>query len=117
MVNPGALILIVVAIKLIAPNREDRPERCKLKIAKSTAAPLCASIDERGGYIVHPVPAPCSTIADTNSSIKDGGRSQKLMLLSLGNAISGAPISTGSIQFPKPPKRIGITMKKIIKIA
>jgi hypothetical protein len=28
-----------VVMKLIAPNKEETPERCKLKIAKSTDAP------------------------------------------------------------------------------
>lgn len=36
------------------------------------------------------------------------------MLFSRGNAISGAPIINGTIQFPNPPIRIGMTMKKII---
>jgi len=38
-VKPGALILIIVVIKLIAPKMEEAPARCKLKIAKSTAPP------------------------------------------------------------------------------
>jgi hypothetical protein len=39
------------------------------------------------------------------------------MLFILGKAISAAPIINGTIQFPKPPINVGITMKKIIKIA
>ena len=35
---PGARILIIVVIKLIAPNIDEIPAKCKLKIAKSTAA-------------------------------------------------------------------------------
>jgi len=31
-------MLIIVAMKLIAPNKEATPDRCKLKIAKSTEA-------------------------------------------------------------------------------
>jgi hypothetical protein len=34
-----ARIFIIVTIKLIAPIIEDAPERCKLKIAKSTDGP------------------------------------------------------------------------------
>jgi hypothetical protein len=34
-----------------------------------------------------------------------------------GKAISTAPIKIGTNQFPKPPIKIGITMKKIIKNA
>ena len=36
---PGALIFNTVVIKLIAPNNEDTPAKCKLKIAKSTDPP------------------------------------------------------------------------------
>ena len=43
-----------------------------------------------------------------------GGSSQKLMLLSRGNAMSGAPIINGMNQLPKPPISAGITEKKII---
>ena len=39
----------IVVIKLIAPKIEDAPERCKLKIAKSTDGPECACTLERGG--------------------------------------------------------------------
>ena len=46
--------------------------------------------------------------------VKAGGRSQNLRLFKRGKAISGAPNIKGTNQFPKPPIRIGITMKKII---
>jgi hypothetical protein len=39
----------MVVIKLIAPNKDETPARCKLKIAKSTAAPECATILLNGG--------------------------------------------------------------------
>lgn len=68
----------------------------------------------RGGYTVHPVPAPASTVEEARRSRNDGGNSQKLMLFMRGNAISGAPIISGTSQFPNPPIMIGITMKKII---
>lgn len=51
---------------------------------------------------------------EARRSRKDGGRSQKLMLFIRGNAMSGAPIISGTSQFPNPPIMIGITMKKII---
>lgn len=38
-VNPGALIFMIVTTKLIAPNKEEIPAKCKLKIDKSTAGP------------------------------------------------------------------------------
>jgi hypothetical protein len=37
--HTGTRILIIVTIKLIAPNNEAIPARCKLKIARSTEAP------------------------------------------------------------------------------
>ena len=39
MINHVSLIFKIVQIKLIAPNKEDNPDKCKLKIAKSTAGP------------------------------------------------------------------------------
>jgi hypothetical protein len=104
-------------MKLIAPKIDAAPDKCKLKIAKSTEAPECAWIEDNGGYTVHPVPAPPSTKAENNKRSNDGGNNQKLILFIRGNAISGAPISKGTNQFPKPPIKIGITMKKIIKNA
>lgn len=86
-------------------------------MAKSTDGPACAKFLDRGGYTVHPVPAPFSTAADDNSSIRDGGRSQNLILLRRGNAMSGAPSINGRSQLPNPPINTGITRKKIIKNA
>lgn len=60
------------------------------------------------------MPAPASTVEEARRRKKDGGRSQKLMLFIRGKAISGAPIISGTSQFPKPPIRIGMTIKKII---
>ncbi len=56
--SPGALIFKIVTIKLIDPIIELAPDKCKLKIAKSTEGPECAKIPDNGGYTVHPVPAP-----------------------------------------------------------
>lgn len=49
-----------------------------------------------------------------SSRVRDGGRSQNLMLFIRGNAMSGAPSISGTSQFPNPPIIIGITMKKIM---
>ena len=83
--NFGDLILIIVVMKLIAPNKELTPAKCNEKIAKSTLPPECASIPDNGGYTVHPVPAPFSTSADATNNVKEGCNSQKLMLFNLGN--------------------------------
>lgn len=74
-------------------------------------------LEARGGYTVHPVPAPFSTAAEEISSKSEGGRSQNLILLSRGNAMSGAPSISGNNQLPNPPIKIGITRKKIIRNA
>lgn len=83
-------------------------------MARSTEAPAWARLPARGGYTVHPVPAPASTVDEARRRRKDGGRSQKLMLFMRGKAMSGAPIIRGTSQLPNPPIMMGITMKKII---
>lgn len=45
--------------------------------------------------MVHPVPAPLSVSPDIISRLRLGGRSQKLILFSLGKLMSGAPIWIG----------------------
>lgn len=42
------------------------------------------------------LPAPPSAKELINNKINEGGKSQKLILLRRGNAISGAPICTGN---------------------
>jgi hypothetical protein len=83
-------------------------------MVRSTGAPAWARLPANGGCTVHPVPAPASTIEEASRRRKDGGRSQKLILFIRGNAISGAPIISGTNQLLNLPIRIGITMKKII---
>jgi hypothetical protein len=51
-------ILIVVEMKFTAPRMEDTPARWREKMARSTDAPAWAIPLARGGYTVHPVPAP-----------------------------------------------------------
>src|SRR3954453_15848831 len=68
--------------------------------------------------MVQPAPRPGalrspSTNSDVTSSANDDGSSQNEMLFMRGNAISGAPIISGTIQLRKPPIIAGITMKKI----
>ena len=102
------LMLIVVVIKFNAPNKEEIPAKCKANIDKSTAGPLLYGISLKGGYRVHPLPAPPENRPNTNNP-KLGGYSQKLMLFNLGIAISGLPINIGNNQLPKPPIKPGIT--------
>ena len=92
MVIPGALILKIVVMNFIAPIIEEAPAQCKLKIARSTDPPEWVWGPDKGGYTVHPVPAPCSTKEEANRRSKAGGNNQKLKLFNLGKAISGAPM-------------------------
>jgi hypothetical protein len=116
-VIPGLRILNIVVIKFIAPKIEAAPERCKEKIAKSTDGPECACTLLKGGYTVQPVPAPASTRVEAKIKNKEGGNNQKLILFILGKDMSGAPNINGTKKLPKPPIKIGITIKKIIAIA
>lgn len=67
--------------------------------------------------MVHPVPTPFSTAADLKRRRSEGGRSQNLILFIRGKAMSGAESMRGTNQFPNPPIKIGITIKKIISRA
>lgn len=106
-----------VAIKLAAPKIDLAPARCNEKIAISTGGPLWAVLPDRGGYTVHPVPAPFSTSVLPSRSIKAGISNHNLMLFIRGNLISGAERVKGESQFPNPPIITGITKKKIIRNA
>ena len=101
-------------MKLTAPKIDEAPARCRLKIERSTDPPAWAMPLANGGQTVQPVPAPLSTRPPLSSKVKDGGRSQNLILFIRGKAMSGAPIIKGTNQFPNPPIIIGITMKKIM---
>lgn len=109
--------LNTVEIKFTDAIIDEAPARWREKIARSTDGPACAMFLDSGGYNVHPVPTPFSTAADLSRRRSDGGRSQNLMLFIRGNAISGADSISGISQFPNPPMKIGITMKKIISRA
>lgn len=84
-----------MAIKFIAPNSDDIEVKCIAKIAISTDAELCDCIPDKGGYIVHPVPAPDSIKVDDTIHTNAGGNSQNDILFSLAKDISEAPINRG----------------------
>ena len=50
-------------------------------------------------------------MVEPSRSRNAGTSSQKLMLFIRGNAMSGAPIISGTNQLPKPPTIAGMTMK------
>ena len=116
-VMPGARILKMVTMKLIAPRIEEIPAKCSEKIAISTDMPGCEAAVERGGYNVQPVPAPSPMTDDKSRRQKDGGRSQKLILFIRGKAMSGAPIMSGTAKLPKPPISAGMTKKNTMMSA
>lgn len=86
----------IVVIKFIAPKREEIPAKCKDKILKSTEILLLPNKEERDGYKVQPVPTPLPINVDINNKNKEGGNNQKLILFSLGNAVSNVPINIGT---------------------
>ena len=55
-----------------------------------------------------------STNIEASSRAKENGSSQNEMLFMRGNAMSGAPIISGTSQLPKPPIIAGMIMKKIM---
>src|SRR6202048_2387512 len=117
-VMPGARILKIVVMKLMAPRIEEAPARWIDRIANSTAGPGWPEVDS-GAYNVQPAPTPLapgspSMKEEIKSSAKEAGNSQNEMLFMRGNAMSGAPIISGTIQLPNPPIIAGITMKKIM---
>ncbi|MNL74025.1 hypothetical protein D3C87_1995800 [compost metagenome] len=56
-VMPGARMLRMVVMKLMAPRIDDAPATCSEKIARSTAGPGMPLV-ESGGYMVQPPPTP-----------------------------------------------------------
>ena len=111
--NPSPRMLMIVVIKFTDPRILLTPARCNAKIPISTALPEWPKTD-KGGYTVHPVPTPLSTIPEAIKRRKAGGISQNLILFIRGKAMSGALIISGMSQLPKPPIIVGITKKKII---
>ncbi len=119
IVMPGARMLKMVVMKLMAPRIDEAPARCRARITKSIAGPGWPTLEERGGYMTQPPPNPSipgapSMCIEIMRSRNEKGSSQNEMLFMRGNAMSGAPIMIGTNQLPKPPMRAGMTMKKIM---
>lgn len=56
------------------------------------------------------VPAPFSIVAENTNNSKLGTNNQKLILFSLGNAMSGPPTNNGNKKLPNPPIKAGIQL-------
>lgn len=74
-------------------------------------------IEVNGGYIVQPTPFKTLFIDELIINIKEGIRSQNLILFNRGKHKSIVLIIKGISQLPNPPIIAGITIKKIIIIA
>ena len=59
--------------------------------------------------------APLSTVLLVITMDSDCSSYQSLMFFMCGKAASGAPNIKGTNQFPNPPIRISLSMKKVIK--
>ena len=93
---------------------EKIPPKWREKIIISTDISLWYSKDERGGYTVHPVPAPPEKKEDPKRKNIAGKIIQSLKLLRRGKCISLKPNINGKSQLENPPIKMGITTKKII---
>ena len=58
-----------------------------------------------------PPESPSTNMRHAPGTAKEKGSSQKEMLFMRGNAMSGAPIISGTSQLPKPPIMAGMIMK------
>ena len=70
------LIFIIVTKKFIDPIIELAPAKWRLKIAMSTEVPEWAIAADKGGYTVHPVPAPLLARVEPNNK-NNAGRSNQ----------------------------------------
>ncbi len=123
-VMPGARMLKMVVMKLMAPRIDEAPARWKDRMTRSMAGPGEPVFDDMGGYMVQPPakpfwpsPGPEGVRIDTHSRQNEAISSQNEILFRRGKAMSGEPIISGTNQLPKPPIIAGMTMKKIMMTA
>ena len=99
-VMPGARMFSIVVMMLIDPMIDEAPMMWMAKIARSMPGPICTV---SGAYSVQPAAvAPPGAKNEVTSRIAAGGSSQKLQLFMRANAMSGAPIMSGTCQFANP---------------
>ena len=115
---PGARILKMVVMKLIAPRIEEMPARWMAEDREVHGGTWRAL----GGKRRIDGPACADAMATgrpgeekgVRSSAKEAGSSQNEILFMRGNAMSGAPIIKGTIQLPNPPIIAGMIVKNIM---
>src|SRR3546814_11259102 len=100
---PGARMLKMVVMKLMAPRMDEAPARCIEKIVMSTESPGCPRTLDSGGSIVHPAPAPLPRKAENSSRPKEGRSSQQMSLFIHGTDMYHARIINGTTQAPNTP--------------
>ncbi len=111
---PGARMLRIVAMMLIAPMIELMPIMRIAKIANATDEPPCS---DSGGYSVQPpAGAPPGRNSVNSSTVNANGMIQNDQLFMRGSAMSGAPIISGTIQLAR-PTNAGMTPPKIMTSA
>src|SRR5919197_1949761 len=107
---PGARIVMIVTRKFSAVAIDDAPANCTAIV--KNIWPMGADVDS-GAYAVQPVAnAPPGAKNDSSIIVPATGSIQYDRALSRGNAMSGAPIISGSTKFASPAKT-GITNTKI----
>src|SRR5665213_1097087 len=95
-VMPGARMFRMVTMMLIEPMMDEAPMRCMAKMVESMDIPICS---DSGAYIVQPPDGAPPGMKNPPTSITAAGtNSQKLKLFMRANAMSEAPISSGTIQ-------------------
>src|ERR671921_1488772 len=107
---PGARIVMIVTRKFSAVAIEDAPANCTPMVKNS--CPIGTSVDS-GAYAVHPVAKePPGARNDAVIMIPAIGSIQNDRAFRRGNAMSGAPIISGSTKFASPAKT-GMMNRKI----
>src|SRR5579884_4239163 len=111
-VIPGARILKIVTMKFSPVKVELTPIKMMAMHQSVVPGGPCS---ETGGYSVQPASG-APTKNEANKSAPAGGKSQKLNMLSHGNATSRAPIMRGMMMLPKPPVTSGIVTNQTIAV-
>src|SRR5262249_29255489 len=94
---PGARMLWIVQMKLIAPSSDETPTRCSERIQRSWPWPGEKKLSERVGELDHPALAAPPFAKKLRKRVRPPNRnSQYESAFSRGNAMSRAPIISGT---------------------
>ena len=114
-VSPGARRFNTVVMKLTAVRSDEIPSTRR---ASSHRVCPFGCTAESGAYDVQPDwAAPPVTKKDQRMRTAPGTAVQNENMLSVGNAMSRAPICSGTTKLPNAPIRIGMIAKKIMIVA